>query len=148
MFHFFKDNNEITNDKCSSSPCWHGGTCIEEGNGFKCECKPEYHGKTCLVERIDPCKNHDCPNVSTCIKHSANHYSCLCPLGYENPLCWFNSSGETLASSVINECSSSPCQNQGICIDQNNDYKCECLPAYTGKNCEFQNPDPLSLIHI
>ena len=35
-----------------------------------------------------------------------------------------------------NECSSSPCQNSGTCVDKVGDYSCTCLNGYTGKNCE------------
>ena len=39
--------------------------------------------------------------------------------------------------SDINECSSDPCQNGGICLDQFDHYNCECNgTGYTGSNCE------------
>lgn len=36
-------------------------------------------------------------------------------------------------------CDYSPCQNQGICWndDQAGGYTCVCLPKYTGPNCDF-----------
>lgn len=34
------------------------------------------------------------------------------------------------------ECSSTPCQNDGTCIDQLNSYKCDCVPGSYGTNCE------------
>ena len=36
----------------------------------------------------------------------------------------------------INECSSNPCQNGGSCQNNYLEYECDCLPAYTGYNCE------------
>ena len=36
----------------------------------------------------------------------------------------------------IDECSSSPCQNDGTCRDHLNGYCCLCRPGFTGKNCE------------
>ena len=41
-------------------------------------------------------------------------------------------------SSVLDrdECSSTPCQNSGICVDKFADYQCTCLNGFTGKNCE------------
>ena len=35
-----------------------------------------------------------------------------------------------------NECSPSPCQNGGTCINRYNDYLCACKRGYSGKNCE------------
>lgn len=36
----------------------------------------------------------------------------------------------------INECESNPCQNNATCVDQINQYTCNCLPGYTGKHCQ------------
>ena len=35
-----------------------------------------------------------------------------------------------------NECASNPCSNDDSCTDVVNGYKCNCLPGYTGVNCE------------
>ena len=36
----------------------------------------------------------------------------------------------------INECSSYPCVNGGTCLDQVNEYVCNCIPGYVGVNCQ------------
>ena len=36
----------------------------------------------------------------------------------------------------INECVSLPCQNDGTCVDGANEYGCQCLPGWTGNECE------------
>ena len=36
----------------------------------------------------------------------------------------------------IDECASSPCQNGGTCVDQVNDYLCQCAPGYTELQCQ------------
>ena len=36
----------------------------------------------------------------------------------------------------INECSSSPCRNGGMCVDQVNGYVCNCQPGYQGVHCQ------------
>ena len=36
----------------------------------------------------------------------------------------------------IDECSSTPCQNDGTCIDGIDDYTCVCTRRYTGAVCE------------
>ncbi|XP_078659643.1 uncharacterized protein LOC144904556 isoform X2 [Branchiostoma floridae x Branchiostoma belcheri] len=38
--------------------------------------------------------------------------------------------------SNINECSSNPCRNGGICNDETNRYSCTCRAGYTGYNCQ------------
>ena len=39
--------------------------------------------------------------------------------------------------SDIDECSSNPCFNGGICVDGTNEYTCICLPGWFGTNCGF-----------
>lgn len=51
-------------------------------------------------------------------------YYCTCEPGWTGPEC----------STDVDECSSDPCRNGGICIDQLNSYYCQCLPGYTGKS--------------
>ena len=36
----------------------------------------------------------------------------------------------------INECLSSPCQNNGTCNNLSNKYTCTCAPGYEGTNCQ------------
>ena len=37
----------------------------------------------------------------------------------------------------IDECSPNPCANGGACTDMINDYNCNCVAGFTGKNCTF-----------
>ena len=39
--------------------------------------------------------------------------------------------------SAINHCSSSPCQNGGVCENKPPGYSCTCAAFYTGRNCEL-----------
>ncbi|XP_031558160.1 protocadherin Fat 4-like [Actinia tenebrosa] len=36
----------------------------------------------------------------------------------------------------VDYCSSSPCQNDGICVDTWFDYYCQCTDGYSGRNCQ------------
>ena len=36
----------------------------------------------------------------------------------------------------INECEANPCNNGGTCVDLVGDYRCDCVPGYTGADCE------------
>lgn len=40
-----------------------------------------------------------------------------------------------MASTELNECSSSPCQNGGTCTDQVNSFYCACAPGWTDPQC-------------
>ena len=37
----------------------------------------------------------------------------------------------------INDCAEQPCQNGGNCTDEVNDFRCDCVAGYTGKNCSI-----------
>ena len=37
---------------------------------------------------------------------------------------------------AINECDSLPCLHDGRCFDLDADFRCECLPGWTGRTCE------------
>ena len=42
----------------------------------------------------------------------------------------------SLIASDKNECSPDPCLNGATCVDGVNQYTCNCVPGYTGTNCE------------
>ena len=48
--------------------------------------------------------------------------------------------GTVFVSVVINldidDCAEKPCRNDGVCVDQVNDYRCDCESGYEGKDCE------------
>ena len=37
--------------------------------------------------------------------------------------------------SDIDDCDSNPCENNATCVDEVNDYTCNCTVGYFGKNC-------------
>ena len=34
-------------------------------------------------------------------------------------------------------CDTKPCQNGGVCVPNVDDYSCQCMVGYFGKNCDF-----------
>jgi len=40
-------------------------------------------------------------------------------------------------NSDIDDCAEQPCQNGGNCTDEVNDFRCDCVTGYTGKNCSI-----------
>lgn len=44
--------------------------------------------------------------------------------------------GAPVFFSEINECDSNPCQSYGSCTDLIADFRCTCIPGFSGKQCE------------
>ena len=42
-----------------------------------------------------------------------------------------------LLASDIDDCANIPCQNGGSCDDGVNQFTCQCVPGFTGTNCEI-----------
>ena len=44
--------------------------------------------------------------------------------------------GFILKFADIDECVPAPCKNGATCVDLVGGYRCDCVPGYTGSNCE------------
>lgn len=66
--------------------------------------------------------------MSIILQDDSGSLVCVCDPGWSGANCDTN----------INECSSSPCQFGGTCIDGVNGYYCSCADGFTGDNCETQ----------
>ncbi|XP_077325020.1 protein crumbs homolog 1-like isoform X1 [Lithobates pipiens] len=129
--------------ECSSNPCVNNATCVEGVKGYTCVCWTGYSGNSCELD-VDECAEHPCLNGALCLERSnetfymtepefntefsyadAAGYVCRCQPGFTGENCSVN----------VDECTSSPCQNGGRCIDLINGYKCQCDPGYAGVLC-------------
>ena len=62
-------------------------------------------------------------------------YFIMITLGYRSLKYFFNMQG--ISFSDINDCDLHHCQNNGICTDLVNDYRCECVTGFNGTYCEI-----------
>lgn len=42
---------------------------------------------------------------------------------------------------TADQCASNPCVNDGLCIDGDYRYTCQCLPGFSGVNCQFKDDE-------
>ncbi|KAI5707881.1 hypothetical protein M8J77_011733 [Diaphorina citri] len=119
---------EINIDECASGPCKNSGQCIDDVNAFICNCtNTGYTGEMCEID-INECElsSDMCGNNGECINQPGD-YKCACQFDTCGYLCNFP-----------DPCKDEPCQNGGTCHEDcrhQADYKCDCLPGWTGKNC-------------
>ncbi|XP_046682763.1 latrophilin-like protein LAT-2 isoform X2 [Homalodisca vitripennis] len=113
---------------CSStvSPCQHGGSCTSSGsNQYECSCPSGYQGRSCEI--FNPCSQTACKNGGVCENKTSTEFGCTCPSGFSGSLCEVE----------VNECSSSPCLNNGRCGDEPGGFRCICMPGFDGEHCEI-----------
>ncbi|XP_049328582.1 protein eyes shut homolog isoform X2 [Astyanax mexicanus] len=118
--------------ECASSPCYNGAQCVESDvpGEFSCTCPPFFTGPLCRTS-YDPCDLYSdpCLHNSTCSPRPDGSAECACPAGFQGSRCEIDT----------NECGSSPCQNQGHCVDGVNTYyfRCSCPPGFFGALCDL-----------
>ena len=79
-FYLYADQNE-----CSFSPCEHGGTCVDQVNGFICLCAVGYEGTKC-EDDSDDCNSNPCLNGGWCTD-AVGSFLCNCSPGYDGVIC-------------------------------------------------------------
>nr|XP_057912455.1 protein crumbs homolog 2a [Doryrhamphus excisus] len=143
-----------TPDKCLSTPCQNGATCVDTKDDYACICSTEglrYVGKNCdklydacsfapckdcistpgmpeyrCMEEVDECQSNPCSEPHSLCVDQLNGYFCRCPAGYGGPQCHRR----------VNDCVRQPCMNNGTCVLRPQGSECQCVPGYEGKMCE------------
>ncbi|KAG7514822.1 neurocan core protein [Solea senegalensis] len=75
----------VESNPCQNNPCLHGGSCLQEGDGYSCYCPQGFSGESCEID-IDDCQSNPCQNGGTCIDE-INSFVCLCLPSYGGATC-------------------------------------------------------------
>uniref|UniRef100_A0A668UTF7 Neurocan core protein n=1 Tax=Oreochromis aureus TaxID=47969 RepID=A0A668UTF7_OREAU len=75
----------VESNPCQTNPCLHGGSCLQEGDGYSCYCPQGFSGESCEID-IDDCQSNPCQNGGTCIDE-INSFVCLCLPSYGGATC-------------------------------------------------------------
>ncbi|XP_070688266.1 neurocan core protein [Pempheris klunzingeri] len=75
----------VENNPCQTNPCLHGGSCLQEGDGYSCYCPQGFSGESCEID-IDDCQSNPCQNGGTCIDEISS-FVCLCLPSYGGATC-------------------------------------------------------------
>ncbi|CAK8691309.1 unnamed protein product [Clavelina lepadiformis] len=135
-------------DRCDHHPCLNRGACTSLDGGFACNCDDGYEGHDCSI-RIE-CKVPDAPthgSISTELE-SVPHLGSIsysCDEGYgmvdeiDEILVATCRKNKTWTSEppqcVVDQCNLEPCGENGVCVNKNNYFVCDCDEGYSGHDC-------------
>nr|XP_023668585.1 delta-like protein 4 isoform X1 [Paramormyrops kingsleyae] len=112
-------------DQCRKYPTCKHGTCQQP---WQCNCEEGWGGLLCDQD-LNYCTHHKpCRNGATCMNTGQGSYTCTCPPGFTGADCQLGAP----------ECSSSPCQNGGECVDLEDGYRCICPRGTDGAHCQHR----------
>uniref|UniRef100_A0A8C8CTH4 Sushi, von Willebrand factor type A, EGF and pentraxin domain-containing protein 1 n=1 Tax=Oncorhynchus tshawytscha TaxID=74940 RepID=A0A8C8CTH4_ONCTS len=119
-----------------------GATAIQHCSSFGSSFLPKEQSVTSAPEVVvsqdyqvfHECFLNPCQNRGTCEEVGAG-YVCTCLPGFTENFHMSQCSSVPLLTPTwaeVNECSSFPCLNEGVCVDEINQYTCSCADGFTG----------------
>ncbi|KRZ38457.1 Uncharacterized protein T4C_13788 [Trichinella pseudospiralis] len=113
---------------CSIDLCMNGGTCVKGNPVSSCRCPAQFDGPFCQFDvneclTIRPCGRGNCTNT-----HGS--YTCNCEPGW---------TGHNCLEKIRHHCQNGTCQNDGLCVEQEDGFRCVCSDRYAGKFCEIES---------
>ena len=115
-------------DFCHSSPCLHGGMCVNGDTSFSCDCPENVTGDSCQFKE-NYCESQPCKNNGQCIDQPES-FSCMCTTDYtglhcEQPLF------------AIDRCAQweMVCNKEDACTSGPYDVTCTCDVGLKGSRC-------------
>ena len=124
---FYRDESEkcVDVDECeSTNDCHHNAACSNTEGSYFCACETGFYGTgfSCLE---GSCADPACPGNQTCISPTS---TCHCSEGLIKI-------GKSCFD--IDECSRGihECPKRSNCINEFENYNCECFAGYDDKNC-------------
>nr|CAD7423795.1 unnamed protein product [Timema monikensis] len=117
------------------------GHCVDTPDGYRCECHPGYR-KGASEVYIDECSELDYCTGGTCT-NSPGSFECICPPGFDvssdGKFCLGMKHAYGLPKINHNECSETGMCANGLCINMDGSFKCQCNNGYilspTGHAC-------------
>ena len=120
---------------CANNPCPYFSICKNKLSSYRCQCLRGHVGHSCSAQLT--CVDRPCRNGGTCTYLQISgkiEYRCSCPSGYSGAQC----------QNRVGPCGSSPCKNNGNCVNTGNSYECQCSHRYQGRHCEIDTQPCLS----
>ncbi|XP_074652971.1 cubilin-like [Tubulanus polymorphus] len=126
----------LNQNECNSSPCQHGGSCIDSYNGYVCQCLPNWEGKNCEQD-VNECgrfANTDlgCQNGATC-RNLPGSYRCDCTSNWFGVHCT-SAHDDCTSSSNAEMCGHGTCINLKRIVKGQAKYKCLCEVGWTTRS--------------
>ena len=142
---FDGDNCADDINECANVPCFNGAACEEGVDSYSCTCPAGWQGDNC-EDDVDECSSDPCQGDASCTESNVDlavpldAYMCTCGAGFENGVSGFGGNCDV----DIDECSSTPCQNDALCIDSSTDdsvlpdsYRCSCTAGFANGLCSY-----------
>ncbi|PIK33677.1 putative sushi, von Willebrand factor [Apostichopus japonicus] len=158
-------------DDCFPNPCHQNGVCLDAVADFLCECPVGFEGKQCERD-VNECESSPCMNNGSCINR-VDGFSCSCHSNFTGDICsievkecfmnsttpgcsdfFRNSSCDNLQQDFAGSlckgrydfCISSPCLNNGTCLNGISGFTCLCQSGISGSVCDTELSSNFSLV--